>query len=192
MSGGAEAARAALAEVFRRSGATARIGIESEAPESICLPYLETQTEIADPFAPALLLGTSTWRIEDAVLLMHALATERFGASVSERVLGLMREPKGTSSEVPPGELTAALDWGAGRAFAGLRPAYKAGWGGALNGDFLAGQIALVRLPGGERLTIAAAFHPNGQPSRDDPGITVAPEAIELIMRSLRGAITNG
>lgn len=191
VAGGAEAARAALAGIFRRSGATARIATESEPPESICLPYLETQVEIADPLAPALLLGASTWRIEDAVLFMHALSSGKFGTSVSERVLELMREPKGTSSEIPPGELTAPLDWGAGRAFAGLSPAYKAGWGGTLNGDFLAGQIALVRLPGGDPLTIAVAFHPHTQPLRDDPGITAAPAAIELIMRALRKAATD-
>lgn len=189
LAGGAEGARAVLAAVFRRSGATgARVGSESETPESICLPYLETQTEVPDPFAPGLLLGTSTWRIEDAALLMHALASDSFGASLSERVLELMREPKGASGEVPPGELTAPLDWGAGRAFAGLDPAYKAGWGGTLNGEFLAGQMALVELPRGGRLSVAIAFHPNAQPSRDDPGITTAPDAIERVMRSLREA----
>lgn len=192
VAGGEEAARAALAGVLRRSGAAAQVGTESEVPESICLPYLEAQTEVADPLAPALLLGTSTWRIGDAVRLLHGLATGAFGSALSQRVLTLMRVPKEASREVSPGELTAPLDWGAGRALAGLRPAYKAGWGGALNGEFLAAQIATVELPGDDALTIAVAFHPTGQPSRDDPGITAAPEAIELVMRTLRDAASNG
>lgn len=188
-SGGAAGARAALAGVFRASGAGARIGTAVEAPESDCVPYLQAQAEISDPLAPALLLGTSRWRVGDAVRLVHALAVERFGAAVSNRVLGLMRAPKLASREVAPGELTAPLDWGAGEAFAGLDPAYKAGWGGSLNGNFLAGQIALIPLPDGGHLALAAIFHPDAQPSRDDPGITAAPRAIELVMRALRKAV---
>jgi hypothetical protein len=185
---GTAEARAAMEEVFRESGGSARIGTQAEAPESICLPYLETQAEIPDPLAPALLLGTSTWRVSDAVLLVHALATNRFGAAVSKRVLDLMRAPKLPSREVPPGELTAPLDWGAGRVFAARQPAYKAGWGGALNGNFLAGEICLVDLPGVGQVALAAAFHPDVQPSRDDPGITDAPRAIELVFGAVAGA----
>ncbi len=188
VSGGTAEARAALADVFLLGGAHATIGSETEAAESSCAPYLEAQAGVSDPMRPALLLGISTWRVGDAALLVHALATDRFGAAVSDRVLGLMREPKLVSREVPPGELTAPLDWGAGEVFAGQEPAYKAGWGGAMNGDFLAGQVAVVALPGGERMALAAMFHPEVQPSRDDPGITAAPQAIELVMRSLREA----
>jgi hypothetical protein len=186
--GGAAGARAALEEVFRESGASADIATQIEASESICLPYLEAQTEIPDPLAPALLLGTSKWRIGDAVALLHALATDRFGAAVSDRVLELMRAPKLSSREVPPGELTAPLEWGAGKVFAGREPAYKAGWGGALNGNFLAGQICLVELPGIGEVALAAAFHPDVQPPRDDPGITAAPRAIESVF----GAVAAG
>ena len=99
-----------------------------------------------------------------------------------------MRTPKLPSREVPPGELTAPLEWGAGTALAGLEPAYKAGWGGSLNGNFLAGQVATVALPGGNHLSLAVMFHPNRQPSRDDPGITAAPAAIEAVMRAAREA----
>jgi hypothetical protein len=188
LAGGAEAARAALAAVFRGAGAEATIGRSVEAPESSCLPYLEAQTEIADPLAPALLLGTSTWRIGDAVRLARALARNAYGAALSQRVLSLMRLPKLASREVPPGELTAPLDWGAGRALAGLDPAYKAGWGGTLNGNFLAGQVATVALPDGDHLSLAVMFHPNREPARDDPGITAAPAAIEAVMRAAREA----
>lgn len=186
--GGAAGAREALAEVFRTAGAQVQVGSDIESPESICFPFLESQHEVEDPLAPALLLGTSTWSVEDAVRFVHALGDGAFGALLSERVLDLMRAPKLASREVHEGELTAPLDWGAGVAFAGLDPAYKAGWGGTLTGEFMAGQIALVDLPGGERLALAAMFHPEEQPSRDDPGITAAPRAIELVMRSLREA----
>lgn len=186
--GGAGGARAALGDVLRDAGAEARIGSLVEAPESLCIPYLETQVETPDPLAPALLLGTSTWRVSDAVRFMNALASDAYGEILSDRVLDLMRAPKLPSREVAEGELTAPLDWGAGSAFAGLDPAYKAGWGGVLNGDFMAGQIALVTLPNGRRLSVAAMFHPDAQPSRDDPGITAAPRAIEMVMRSLREA----
>jgi hypothetical protein len=191
LAGGAAGARAALAAVFRAAGARARIGSAREAPESSCVPYLETQHGVADPLAPALLLGTSTWRIGDAVRLAGALSAGTFGKAISQRVLALLRAPKLPSREVPAGELTAPLNWGAGRAFAGFDPAYKAGWGGSMNGNFLAGQIAVVSLPGGRRLALAVMFHPDEQPTRDDPGITAAPAALELVMRAVRKAIAG-
>lgn len=191
VAGGSAGARAALAAVFRLAGAHAEVAEQTEAPEANCLAYLRGQSEIADPLAPALLLGTSHWRVQGAVRLAHALAVETFGAAISRRVLALMREPKLPSREVPVGELTAPLNWGAGNAFAGFDPAYKAGWGGSLNGNFLAGQIAVVGLPGGDHLAVAAMFHPDTQPSRDDPGITAAPRALELIMDSLRQEVES-
>lgn len=184
--GGTEAARVALAGVFAASGAEAEVGSETEAADEVCAPYLEGQKAVEDPMRPALLLGTSTWRVGDAVRLMRALATERFGAAVSKRVLALLRAPKLVSREVPPGELTAPLQWGAGHALEGLEPAYKAGWGGTMHGNFLAGQVALVALPHGGHLSMATMFHPDVQPSRDDPGITAAPQAIKTVFGSLR------
>jgi hypothetical protein len=191
LAAGAAGARGALAGVFRDAGARVRIGSEREAPESSCVPYLETQHGVADPLAPALLLGTSTWRIGDAVRLAGALSAGTFGKAVSRRVLALLGAPKLPSREVAAGDLTAPLDWGAGRAFAGLAPAYKAGWGGSMNGNFLAGQIAVVTLPGEGRLAVAVMFHPDEQPSRDDPGITAAPEAVELVMHTVRNAVSD-
>ena len=186
---GPAAARSAVAAALQTAGAEGRIGTQIEPPEAICLPYLEPLSEIDDPLAPALLLGTSTWGAEDAVRLVQALGEEAYGAAISDRVLRLMRMPKRASREVIEGELTAPLDWGAGRAFDGLSPAYKAGWGGVLDGEFMASQIVLVTMPGGERLAVAAMFHPQVQPIRDDPGITPAPAAIEAIMRALREAL---
>jgi hypothetical protein len=186
--GGIGAARRALATVFSRAGAGPRIATEVERPEPLCLPFLRSQAEVPEPLAPTLLFGTSTWRVSDAVRLAHALAVGVYGQAISARVLDLMRAPKLPSREARAGELTAPLEWGAGQAFAGLRPAFKAGWGGSLNGNFLAGQIAVVPV-GRDRLSIAVMFHPDAQPPRDDPGITNAPRAVEDVLEAVRAGL---
>jgi hypothetical protein len=184
LSGGIAAAREALQSVFEKTGSEVRAGTQVAPPEANCIAYLKTQRDLAAPLAPALLLGTSTWRIGDAVRLVHALARDAYGGAISERVLALMRQSKQASREVPPGELTAPLSWGAGESLpAGT--AYKAGWGGSLNGNFLAGQIALADLPDTDPAAIAVAFHPDQQPPRDDPGITVAPAALDAIFAAV-------
>lgn len=182
---GPAGARRTVAEVLRAAGGRARVGREVEPPESSCLEYLEGQHEIADPLAPGVLLGTSEWRIGDAVRFARALGAGVYGKAIANRVLAEMRIPKAASREVAPGELTAPSDWGAGKAFAGLKPAYKAGWGGSLNGDFMAGQLAVVDLAAG-RVAVAVVFHPDVQPPSDDPGRTAAPHAVERVMESLR------
>ena len=187
--GGIPETRRALAEEFESIGATLRPGSQVAPPEVVCLPFLRQQLEIPSPLGPALLLGTSRWRVTDAVLLAHALAVDTFGKALSEQALGFMTAPKQASRESEPGELTAPLDWGAGRVFADLSPAYKAGWGGSLNGNFLAGQIAIVPLPGEQHLSLAVMFHPDTQPERDDPGITVAPQAVEVVMQTVRSEL---
>ena len=186
LSGGTAAAREALQAVFRDAGAEVRVGTQIAPPEENCVEYLDTQADLAEPLAPALLLGTSTWRVGDAVRLVHALSLDTYGAAVSHDVLGLMRLPKLPSREVKPGELTASLDWGAGESLPKGTP-YKAGWGGSLNGNFLAGQIALADLPGIGRASLVAVFHPDHQPSRDDPGITASSQALDAIFSSLGG-----
>jgi hypothetical protein len=184
LAGDPAAARRAFSAVFHDAGAGIKTATQIAPPESSCLEYLEAQTEIPEPLAPALLLGTSTWRIGDAVRLVHALSIDTYGAAISREVLGLMRLPKLPSREVAAGELTAPLDWGAGES---LPPgtAYKAGWGGSLHGNFLAGQIAVTELPGIGRVALAAAFHPDAQPSEDDPGITRAPQALDAIFAAV-------
>jgi hypothetical protein len=187
--GGIPQARQALAETFSLAGAKATPGSQVAAPESLCVPFLEEQREIPEPLAPALLLGTSRWRITDAVRLAHALATGVYGDSISAWVLEMIEAPKQPSRESNPGELTAPLDWGAGTVFAESSPAYKAGWGGSLNGNFLAGQIAVVRLGSHDHLALAVMVHPDSQPVRDDPGITMAPEAVQAVLESVRSSI---
>jgi hypothetical protein len=182
--GGTEAARGNIAAVFRAAGGDARVGTQIAPPEANCVGYLNTQAELAEPLAPALLLGTSTWRVGDAVRLVHALSIGTYGAAISHEALGLMRLPKLPSREVQAGELTAPLNWGSGESLP-RGTAYKAGWGGSLNGNFLGGQIALADLPGVGRVALVAVFHPDLQPSRDDPGITAAPEALDAIFSAL-------
>lgn len=180
-----ERTRRAIAAVLRVAGGRARPGSEVAPPESSCVPFLETQTEIPDPLAPALLLGTSEWRVTDAARFMHALGAGAYGRAVSRKLLALMREPKARSREISPAEFTAPVDWGAGRALAAFDPAYKAGWGGTQESAFLAGQMALLRLPSGGRAAISVIFHPAVQPGEDDPGLTRSPQALETVMRSL-------
>jgi hypothetical protein len=186
LTGGPAGARAAIAETLALAGARADLRVEVEPPESICLEYLGTQEgSVPDPFAPTLLLGTATWGIGDLVAFLHTLGRGAYGIALKERLLPLMRLPKGRSAEVPSSEFTADLDWGAGRALAGLDPAYKAGWGGTLQGAFLAAQGAILELPGKGTMALGVAFHPDAQPPRDDPGLTAAPAALESVMRAM-------
>jgi hypothetical protein len=189
--GGPQGARRAVAATLAEAGARVRPGAEISLPETSCLEYLESQRQIADPLGPAVLLGTSTWRVADAVRFMQGLADGVYGKAVTRRVLSELREPKRPSQEVLPDEYTAAPDWGAGRAFAGWHPAYKAGWGGSEHDAFLAGQIAVVEAPDGRRAELAVMFHPAAQPAEDDPGLTAAPRALELVMASLRRALAD-
>ncbi|HEX5984453.1 MAG TPA: hypothetical protein VFY69_09630, partial [Solirubrobacterales bacterium] len=186
--GGIPETREALSETFSLVEGEAIPGSQVAAPEALCVPFLEEQLQIPEPLAPALLLGTSRWRITDAARLAHGLAVETYGEAVSEAVFELMEAPKRPSRETQPGELTAPLDWGAGSVFEESAPAYKAAWGGTLNGNFLAGQIAVVPLEGGDHLALAVMFHPDVQPPRDDPGITTAPAAVETLMRAVRSS----
>lgn len=188
LAGSPAAARKALASVLAAAGASGEIGTEMALPEAACVAYLEGQGEVADPLGSALLLGTSTWRIEDAVRFAHALAAGEFGAALGGKVLALMRVPKGLSREVGAGELTAPLDWGAGQALTGLDPAYKAGWGGTQQGAFFAGQLAVVDFDRAPGTALAVAFHPSVQPGFDDPGLTAAPRAIAAVMAAVRSA----
>ncbi len=183
--GGTEGARKEMEETLREAGAEGGIGSEVAGPESSCVEYLEDQREIAEPLAATVLLGTSTWRVGDAVRFMRALGNSAYGKAISEFVLSKMRVPKDRSREILPSEYTVPVDWGAGHAFPGFDPAYKAGWGGTEQGAFLAGQMALLELPGGGRAELAVMFHPDQQPAEDDPGMTAAPQALARVMDSL-------
>lgn len=190
--GSTAATRAAIEQVLRMAGAEGRVSEEVEAPDPSCLEYLEGQNEVEEPLADGLLLGTSTWRVDDAARFAEALGSGVYGSALSKRVLSLMRAPKEVSREVAPGELTAPIDWGAGRALADLAPAYKAGWGGTQQGAFLVGQIVSLETPQFGPLGLAVMFHPDVQPPFDDPGRTAGPKALELVMESIDSALKQG
>jgi len=182
LTGGPAGAQAALADVLAEAGADADLDVAVEAPEPICEGYLSTQEgSIPDPYAPTLLLGTATWRITDLAAFLQALGSGAYGEAIEQRLLSLMREPKAASTEVPREEFSADLAWGAGNALAGVDPAYKAGWGGTLQGAFMAAQGAVIELEDGRTIAFSVAFHPDQQPPKDDPGLTEAPAAIEQV-----------
>ncbi len=135
---------------------------------------------VGNPLQPAYQYGTATWTVTDAIRFAHALGSGAYGAA-GDGVLGYLSRPKGVSAEAGPGGFTADVAWGAGRAFARWHPAYKAGWGGADRGNFLVGQIAVVRV-GGRTAAVAAMYHPSRQPTSDDPGQVDAAVALEALL----------
>jgi hypothetical protein len=177
-SGSPAATATQLTDLFGEAGAHPRVARTTQPPDVLCVGYLDSQADLAAPDAPALALGTSRWRMSDAARFSHALGAGVYGRALADRVLAIMRAPKLRSRETPAGDYTPALDWGAGAALACGRPAYKAGWGGAQAGSFVAEQIAVVN----RDAAIAVAFAPAAQPALDDPGATRAPAAIELVM----------
>ena len=185
LAGGSAGARAALQETLKVAGAGGEITTTVQTADSFCHSYLRRVSDsIGDPLGPGLLLGTSTWTVADAARFMAALADGRYGEP-GNRILALLRRPKGVNTEAPPGNYSADPAWGAGRALTRLDPAYKAGWGGSLQGSFQAGQMAVFDV-GGRSVAVAAVFRPTRQPDRDDPGRTTAPTAIEGIFTTLR------
>jgi len=185
--GSPAAARRYFLRVLEQANASARVDGTAAPPEMSCERYRATIDGTADGDTKrALQLGTAEWTIRDAVSFAHALGA-RWYDGAGEEVLRVMAEPKERSEEEQPDEFTAQVDWGAGRAFAGWSPAYKAGWGGSRHGNFLAGQYAVVS-HGGHTIAAAAVFWPAEQPDVDDPGRTDAPQALETIFGAVRRA----
>ncbi len=189
-SGSPPAAAAQLSDLLLQAGAHPQIARRTHGPDALCAGYLRSQTDLPDPSEQALELGTSRWRMSDAALFAHALGAGQYGRAVTERVLAIMRMPKLRSREAPAGDFTPALDWGAGAALGCGSPAYKAGWGGAAARSFVAEQIAVFRR-GSRTAAIAVAFAPAAQPAIDDPGLTPAPAAIELVMSRMAGDLVG-
>jgi hypothetical protein len=185
---GRPGARAAFHEVFLDARADPVVTTQAATPEQICHDYLnQRRGGLADPLGTALLLGTSEWTVADAIRFAHALGLGKYG-SAGEHVLKLMRSPKQRSPEARAADdYTAHLEWGAGVALAQWDPAYKGGWGGKLQGRYVAGQIVVLDV-GDTSVAVAATFHPWQRVEDDDPGKTVAPRAIEAIFRELAKA----
>lgn len=197
--GGIAGARRAIAEVVGRAGATIDLAsAQTDRVGAVCLS--PSYPDLSPGFATrtALLVGTATWTIADAIDFMHSLeaGSEDLPGhpSVGRVVLGLMRQPKRPSREPLAGTLTAIPSWGAGEVFrsACWQLAYKGGWGGAqAHIPWLASQMGVVALPDGHTLTFAVAVHPYEQPIDDDPGHTTAPRGISEVLRSLRGSLST-
>jgi hypothetical protein len=175
----------------------ARAGVDianaqTDTEGSVCTS--PTYTGLSPSFAHtrALLAGTATWTINDAVNFVYGLQTGALNvtghASLGALVLELMRLRKEPSDEPAAGPLKVPPEWGAGDVFAApcWNVAYKAGWGGAqAHIPWLASQIGTITLADGHHLAFAVAVHPYTQPPDDDPGLTDAPQAISLILGSL-------
>jgi hypothetical protein len=134
--------------------------------------------------------GTAEWTEDDAIAFAHSLADGAYGAP-GAYLLQLMGLPKEPPLEEPPPPSAPPLDWGAGAAFpAGWKPAWKAGWGGSQNDPphFLAGQIVVLHI-GEVPVAVTAIFVPKTEPANDNPGITQAPEALELMFKAARAGL---
>lgn len=192
LTGGPRAARMAFTAVLRRAGADPAVAWEMDGPSdqsADCEAFLDRESAgLATPDTVAVLFGTSLWRLTDAVHFAHALGDGAYGAA-GAAVISTMSRPKLLSRETGA-VFTAPTAWGAGRAFRGYHVAYKAGWGGATQRHFLAGQFAVVNVKG-RNVAVAAAFHPRTQPAIDDPGETAAPQALEVIFFEISRMLTR-
>lgn len=189
--GGIDPAKLALRDMLTAVGGeldTSRAQISEHG--RACLGQGYTLLTPADAGRRSLFAGTTTWRISDAVRFAHALRKETvFGRSVSDRVLGLMREPKLKSRE--PGsdsQITAPLEWGAGTTFGAVcwHVAYKGGWGRNAKVPFTASQLGTVELADGRWAAFAVVFHPSVQPPDSDPGKAFVPKALGAALAPLK------
>ena len=103
-------------------------------------------------------------------------------------VAALLRRPKRHAPDdgVNGTDVTGDLGWGAGVAFKGLKPTYKAGWGG-LGRALVYEQVIHVRGVG-----IAVTFEPRARPAHDDPYRTSTPQALRDLLRALRPRLGLG
>ncbi len=179
-SGAADAVRSTLA-----SAGIDDVDVPQTAatPDAECIDYLNASSA-TNPLGPSLLLGTAKWTAVGASRFSLGLAAGSFG-DAGRRVYRLMQLPKLRSREQKdPTAYTAAVDWGAGKAMAGLKPAYKSGWGGVEQRSFIAGQIVALRVSGVD-YGVAVFGAPSTQPANDDPGKTAVPAAVENLLELL-------
>ncbi|HEY5197590.1 MAG TPA: hypothetical protein VIJ51_11260 [Solirubrobacteraceae bacterium] len=197
--GGITSAALSLAQTLRSDGGELDVShAQTDTLGSACVS--SSYAGLPTSYVPrrALLVGTATWTITDAVRFARSLTVSTNAgtpaATASAKVLALMRHAKESSIEPGAGALTAPLDWGAGEAFSApcWRVAWKAGWGGAAaHIPWLGSQLGVVTLPGGQPLAFAVAVHPYDQPPDDDPGLTTAPAGVTAMLSALRGALTS-
>ena len=183
--GGPEQARERLTGILAVAGARARIDAEPVAPVSECRDYLAAHgKELEDPFAPALQLGVAEWTVRDAVRFAFALMTGVYRNG--DLVLADMGRSKGEARDVEHEPLKIDPDFGAGKV--DDRIAYKGGWGGIEQGNYLVGQLGVFPE---SKLAFAVMFHPDEQPPTEDPGLTEADNAIQAVLRPVANALTR-
>ncbi|HEX8207434.1 MAG TPA: hypothetical protein VF587_15330 [Solirubrobacteraceae bacterium] len=178
---GPAGAQAAFDGVLADAGVRATPANVGSAIEDCAEYFSRPGTGGVDTGGNAAQFGTSEWTIVDAVTFARALGARKFGAP-GDRVLELLRREKLVSEEQKRTGFTVPADWGAGRALGPWEPSYKAGWGGEHQREFMAAQIVTFPLQG-QQIAIAVAFHPDKQPTSDDPGSTTAPAAVERMLR---------
>jgi hypothetical protein len=189
LSQGIDGAIAAFEQVLATAGAQIERGPQQAAPEQACVRYLDGHQGglPGSDLGVAAEFGTTEWTENDAISFAHALSEGVYGAA-GAYLLRLMGLPKQSPLEEPPPPSAPPLDWGAGAVFpANWRPAWKAGWGGSQDDPphYLAGQIVVLHL-GNVPVAATAIFVPRREPPNDNPGITLAPEALEVMFRAAR------
>lgn len=191
---GAPGAVQAFEQVLAAAHARLERMPQTAPAEPACVRYLDSHQGVlpSGDLGVAAEFGTAEWTEYDAISFAHALSDGVYGAAGSD-LLKLMALPKEPPLEAPVPPSSPPLDWGAGAAFpASWRPAWKAGWGGSQNRPrrFLAGQIAVLHLAH-TRVAVAAIFVPRTEPATDNPGITRAPQALELMLGAARAGLED-
>jgi hypothetical protein len=191
LTGGLAPALSAFDGVLAQAGdRVARTPERAALSEPTCLAYFRKRAPTNIPNAEAWEFGTDEWTVAQAAAFAHALATGVYG-STGRFAVTLMAMPKRaalTNIEGPSGDHIANLQWGAGTAFAPWHPAYKPGWGGSQQANFLTGQIVVLK-KADPPVAIAAMFYPTTEPSTDDVGATAGPEALEAMFDRIREAL---
>ena len=191
--GGIRAARLALAHTISLAGGSVNTDVmQADDLGFQCITSTYTGIPRSEVSEPALLAGTGTWTIADALKLAAGLRTGIFG-SPGRVVSKYMAEPKLYGVE-PGADVTTNPNWGAGAAFpqACWQLAYKAGWGGAASHiQWLATQIGSFSLRDFGFAAFAVAYQPYSQPANDDPRNANAPEAFADVFSALRSALSE-
>jgi hypothetical protein len=197
LTGGVADADSAFRATLAKAGATT-VGDSTPAPWSsddlVCAPFFqETAAGLttAQVEAPAIQFGTYEWTIVSAVRFAYALGAGEYGEA-GAAVLGWMRRPKEFAAESTPQDYTSPLNLppSGGRFPLKWLPAYKGGWGGHEENDFISEQIDVLDVDG-STIALAALYRPATQPPSDDPGLTEAPQALEDVFRSARRALVK-
>jgi hypothetical protein len=167
---------------------------QSAPPEPACVRYLDSHQGglPSSDRGVAAEFGTAEWTEYDAISFTHALSEGVYGEAGAD-LLRLMALPKQPPLEEPPPPSAPPLEWGAGAAFpASWKPAWKAGWGGSQDDPphFLSGQIVVLDLAG-VPVAVTAIFVPRTEPATDNPGLTAAPRALELMFAAARTGLED-